>query len=297
MSNTELTIIDDIKNDVIVGNNNQVPMASIFGRGVSTKQESFGGKSLTENAIMVDKALQNTWELQEIYNHSHSEWVWKHAVLNWVAPGSNIRQIAAEMQRKRSALNEAKWRQVKNEIKLRKLEDKLAAGNFKDDWEEIEIKAKICELKEGITEGTTYIEGAMKDVLMLNDMYEQLKAQVEGYNEVELNKLESKNNLSRSIIQCIRDIRQYGSITKGEQEYLEQIGVNPSKMNVLLRKYVEEEVEEEAWDTTCLIQFVRELVEDLIENKKVDVAKLNAFNYKVEPTEEFGYQKRIAEKK
>lgn len=294
-----LTLIDKIaKNDPLVvnGSENKVPLSFVFGRGISTKTESFGGRTLIQNAELVDKAINNTRELQDVWNHSHSQWDWKHITLSFHSDFRNMKQIEAEMSRKRQALNEAKWRQVKNEIKIKKLEEELTGDNI-DYWRQIDIKVKITELKEGIAEGTSYIEGAMKDILAINDIYEQLKARVSNFNEEDFEKEESKSHLKRSLIQCIRDVRQFGCITKGEQEYMEQIGVNPSKMQALIRKYVEEELKAETWDTTGLINFVNEVVNDLIDNKKVDVIRMKLMGFDHEPAKGINYDKKVAESK
>ena len=119
----ELAVITD-KHEV------HLPVSSIFGRGELAMTESFGGRTLAENAEMVDKAFENTNELQNIWNRSHSQWDWKHINLSYHGDFKNVRQIAAEMSRKKMALDEAKWRQLKNEVKLRKLEEKLETGNL-----------------------------------------------------------------------------------------------------------------------------------------------------------------------
>lgn len=298
-SNTELTIVEKIKNNDLVvsdGSEHKVPMSYIFGRGISTKTESFGGRSLAENAVITDKAVQEMQSLQKVWNHSHSQWDWKHIVFSYHSPFRNMKQIEAEMSRKRAALNEAKWRQVKNEIKIQKLQEELEAGNL-DYWREIDIKVKLAELKEGIAEGSEYIEGAMKDVLALKEIYDNLKEKVANFTEEDFEREESKSHLKRSLVQCIRDVRQFGSITKGEQEYMEQIGVNPSKMQLLIQKYVIEESKEESWDTTGLMKFVDSIVDDLIDNKKVDVVRMNLMGFDDEPAKGINYDKQVAIKK
>ena len=47
-----------------------------------------------------------------------------------------------------------------------------------------------------------------------------------------------------------------GYITKAEQEYIEQIGINPMKVQNLLRAYVESEAKSESWDVSGLYDFV-----------------------------------------
>jgi hypothetical protein len=295
-SNNSLTIIDDIKTElasIIDGSEYSVPMSKVFGRGVMNKSDSFGNLSLQENADRVDEALNNTADLQKIWNHSHTQWSWKHINMSFNSPWMNMRQIAAEIARKRQALNEAKWKQVNNEIKIRKFQEKLENPDI-NYWDEIDLRVKIAQLKEGMAEGTHYIEGAMKDILALNEIFEQLKLKTLEFSEADIEREESKSHLMKSISQCIRDIRMTGVITKGEQEYMEQIGVNPSKMMVLLKNYVENELKDSTWDTDNLINFVKELANDLIDNHKVDVKRMSAMGFGYDVVEDYTYNKKIA---
>ena len=292
----ELAIFEEIRKDITLtdGSEYKVPVAAVFGRGTLAKTESFGGRSLAENSKLVDTALQNTQELQNIWNRSHTEWTWKHINLSYHSPLKNMRQIAAEITGKKNALNEAKWRQVKNEVKIRKLEEKLSDPNL-EYWDEVEGKVKLAQLREGMAEGSLYIEGAMKDVLALNELYEQLKSKVSDFSEEDVEKEESKSHLKRSLVQCIRDVRQSGNITKGEQEYMEQIGVNPGKIQRMIREYVAEEAISDSWDTNGLHDFVDHVVSNLIDNCKVDEAKMNRMGFKHEPAAGLGYDKKIAQ--
>ena len=291
----EVAIFEQIRSNVQVADRDyyKVPMAMVFGKGSLARTESFGGKSLVENSQKVDLAIQNTNELQNIWNHSHSQWMWKHLNLSYHAPHKNMRQIAAEMNRKKAALNEAKWRQVKNEIKIKKIEEELQAGKC-DYWREVDLTVKLTELREGLAEGIVTIEGAMKDVLVLNELYEQLKAKVSDFSEIDIEMEESKTHLKRSIVQSIRDVRMSGSITKAEQEYLEQIGVNPMKMQNLIRQYVKQEAESTSWDNKGLYDFVDGVVKDLIDNLKVDIVRMEYMGFDSKPVENMSYDTTVA---
>lgn len=293
--NKEIAIYEQIRKDLTVvdGSEYTVPMAAVFGKGTIAKVESFGNKTLAQNTQLVDTAIQNSRELQNIWNHSHSQWDWKHINLSYHSPLKNMRQIAAEINRKKNALNEAKWRQIEQEVKIRKIEEKLEIGDL-DYWKEVDLKVKLAKLKEGMAEGIVYIEGAMKDILALNDLYEQLKNKASEFSENDFEKEESKNHLKRSVVQCIRDVRQSGSITKGEQEYLEQIGVNPGKMQVLIRQYILKEVEEDSWSTKGLQDFVSEIVDELIDNQKVDIQRMEMMGFNPDSTPDFTYDKKVA---
>ena len=293
----ELTVLEDINTDIVTSERVHIPLASVMGQGRFHKKDSFGGRSLAENAVMVDSAMQNLDELQDVYNRSHTQWIWKHITFSWLDPLSNLRQVAAEMQRKRSALQTAKWKHIKTELKIKKLEDQLLHNEKMDKFKTLELKIKLCELKEGIEEGNSVIEGALKDVLAINQIYEELKAQVDGMTEEDLEKEQSKSHLKRSFMQSIRDVRERGSITKGEQEYMEQVGVNPSKIQTIFRKYVEDETKDDSWDNTKLIKFIENIVDDLIDNHQVDIARMSAIGFSPETNTDIIHHKRIAEKK
>lgn len=296
---TEVAVFEEIRRDLAIRSNEvKVPMAMVFGRGTTGGNlQSFGGKSLAENTQKVDYALANVGELQTIWNHSHTQWMWKHLNLSWHEPMRNMRQIAAETTRKKGALNEAKWRQVESEIKIRKIEDELEKGTADgtiDYWREVELKVKLAKLKEGIAEGIVVIEGAMKDILVLNELYEQLKQKVSGFSEADVEKEETKSHLKRALIQSIRDVRMSGAITKAEQEYIEQIGINPMKLQGLLRAYVDSEAKSDTWDISGLYEFVDKLTDELVEVYKVDEKRMALQGFSTSIFEEFAQSEKLA---
>ena len=205
---SEVALYESVTKDIVAtpAQEYNLPISQVLGRGLAVKEESFGGRSLVENAQMVDKAIANTNELQNIWNHSHSQWTWKHINLSYHSPWKNMRQIAAEVSSKKRALNDAKWRQVENEMRMRKLEEKLADETQLDYWEAVKLKIKLAKMKEGIAEGTVIIEGAMKDILALNDMYEQLKGKVSDFSEADVERWSvtvTFQHFTRSIQSCI----------------------------------------------------------------------------------------------
>jgi hypothetical protein len=292
----ELALYESVTKDIVAtpAQEFNLPISQVLGRGLAAKEQSFGGRSLQQNAEMVDKAIANTNELQNIWNHSHTQWTWKHINLSYHSPWKNMRQIAAEISGKKRALNEAKWRQVENEMKMRKLEEKLADETQLDYWKAVDLKIKLAKMKEGIAEGTVIIEGAMKDILALNDMYEQLKGKVSDFSEADVEREESKAHLKRSLVQCIRDVRQNGSITKGEQEYMEQIGVNPGKMQRMIKDYVRDEENTDDWSSKGLYDFVDHVVEELIDVVQVDKIRMDIMGFEHESRDDITYDTKVA---
>lgn len=292
----ELTVFEEIrKADVVVADPEKlkVPMSMVFGHGTTGNLPSFGNRSLNENTQLVDTALQEMGQLEDIWNHSHTQWTWKHINLSYHSPMKNMRQISAEISGKKSALRDAKWRHIKNEAKIRKYEEELLSGKL-DYWREVDLKIKLAELKEGMVEGMKYIEGAMKDVLALQDMYNDLKKKVNNFNEHDVEKEETKSHMKRSIVQCIRDVRQSGHISKGEQEYVEQIGINPTKLQKVIRSYVKSEEEAEGWGTSNLMGFVDQLVTELADVYKVDVERMELMGFDPNPVEDISMLNRLA---
>ena len=294
---TEVAVFEQLRTDLDITRDISgfsISMSDVFGKGSLAAKESFGGLTFKENSEKVDLAIQNTNELQSIWNHSHTQWMWRHLNLSWLSPMKNMRQISAEISSKKGALNEAKWKHVQNEIKIKKIEEELSKPELLEYWREVDLKVKLAQLQEGLIDSSSAIEGAMKDLLALNELYEQLKEKVSDFSEEDVEAEETQSHMKRSIVQCIRDIRQSGSITKGEQEYLEQIGINPTKMQNVLRNYVKSESEQDSWDVSGLYTFVDQIVEELADRHKVDQVRMNLQGFKNEYISSITMDKKIA---
>jgi hypothetical protein len=85
-----------------------------------------------------------------------------------------------------------------------------------------------------------------------------------------------------------------GSISKAEQEYIEQIGINPMKIQNLLRAYVQKEAEEESWDVRGLYAFVDELTDELVDKCQVDKVRMALQGFSSDYNENFGYSEKLA---
>ena len=287
----DVTIYEKIRSEIttVDGSEYIVPISEVFGRGTLAKSESFGGLTLRENAQKTDVILQETACLNNIWNRSHSQWTWKHLNMTYHAPWKNMKQVAAELQSKRQALNDAKWRQVENEVKIKKLEEKLDKGL--EYWDEVEAKIELAKLKEGMAEGMVYIEGAMKDVISLGEIYHEMKSQVDSLTEEEFEKAEAESHLKRSLVQSVRDVRQFGSISKGEQEYLEQIGANPSRVQLEMRAFVEQETQTPDWSTNLLDDFVNYMCNELLNVAQVQNKRMDLMGFKESTDKSLCYDK------
>jgi hypothetical protein len=77
---------------------------------------------------------------------------------------------------------------------------------------------------------------------------------------------------------------------------MEQIGVNPSKIQALIRKYVQEETQSEEWSTKGLHEFVEQVVNELIDVHKVDVKRMELMGFDPNPKLGISYDKPVAVK-
>jgi len=251
------------------------------------KLPSFGGTDLESNLKKAELALEATQHLQQIWNHSHSQWSWRHLNLSHLHPFKNLRQIAAELSRKGDALNEARWKYAQQQVRVGQLKEELESKDL-EKWARLKKEVSLGKAESSLKRMLVAVDGCLKDILALNDLYNQISAQVGDFDENDAEKAESKAHLQRSLIQSIRDVRQGGSISKGEQEYLEQIGVNPGKIQVLIRNYVADEQKETApWGVEELIFFVRRLADELIENYQVDQKRMALQGFSPQHNQDF----------
>jgi len=271
---SEITIKKENKQDLVdvAEEARGKSIAEVFMATNLAEVKSFGGLTIAENAKKVDLAIANVAETERIWNRSHSQWTWRHINLSYAAPMKNLRQVSAEMTRKREALEEAKWNYLKNEIKLKQKEDRLAKE--KDPLKSQLIEIDIAQLKSGMANGMKYVEGAMKDVLTLSNLYDDLKDKFSDYTEEDFEKEEARSHLKRSMVQCLRDVRQSGRITKGEQEYLEQIGVNPGKITLDMLAYLEYEQKIEDYTVKPMYEFLDDMCTKLLDQLQVDKVRM-----------------------
>lgn len=234
--------------------------------------KSFGGKTLAENAALAEQAILNCTETERIWNRSHSQWTWRHINLSYAAPFKNLRQVSAEVSSKREALEEAKWNYLKTQAKIQIKEEQIEKE--KSDSKRALLEIELAQMKSQSASGMKYVEGAMKDVITLSELYNQLKKPYEGYSEEDFEREEAKSHLKRSLVQCLRDIRQSGRITKGEQEYLEQIGVNPGKVFQDMIRYLQTEETTEDYTVSGMYEFLDVMCDKLIDQLKVDEVRM-----------------------
>lgn len=198
--------------------------------------QSFGGVTLHENIGKAMKVIEDTVVNRRVWNHRNSQWMWQNLTLFQSTPMRTMRQVSAEIEKKRLAVseNEIKLQVKKAEIGVMK--EKLLNGSTSA--EKHLVSCEVLEKENEFSNTLMYAEGALKDLIILGGLHDQLAKKFEGWSEADFEKEEARSHLKRSIMQCLRDVRQYGRICKGEQEFLEQCGLNPTKILIHLTEYV-----------------------------------------------------------
>ena len=151
---------------------------------------SFGGNDLQENLKKTETALAELKPLQSIWNHSHSQWMWKHLNLSYLHPLKNMRQIAAEIARKESALEQARWKYAQKQVRAAKLEEEI--NRDLDKWTQATKEVALGKLTSELGQVLILVNGCMKDILTLHDLYTQLKKQLGEIDENDVEAEESK---------------------------------------------------------------------------------------------------------
>ena len=213
----------------------------------------------------VESALTQVEKSFAIWNRSHSNYQWKSLVVgSHYTPLRRLRQISAEIGNKKNAMEEAKYKYLERtklaEIKRDKAEnenDKLQKEYLLLQADKYDATAKMIE--------KPYL-GAIKDILALSDLYSSIeKGIIEKYGKLDEETFEieeAKYWVMRSFAQSLRDIRQSGVILGGNQELLEQIGLDPFIIQKLLIDYCNETKNDVSPSSEKLETFLRECAEE-----------------------------------
>ena len=137
-------------------------------------------------------------------------------MMNGQSPLRMLRQIAAETDKRKKALLEA-------QVNLKKKQKKLQKAKSKNEHELVAILALQLEDFE------QSIHNAMKDIAVLSDRYNEIKAKnnITDWTEEDFEKEELEFHVRRGFELGYQQIMQNGRLGKDIIEYLQQYGVHP----------------------------------------------------------------------
>ena len=232
-------------------------------------------KFTPETLALVEKStatLARCEHAMKVWGRSRSAMTLKNIVVaTQRMPMRMMRQVGAELIKKQNAMIEAKYTVLKRrkqaEIKRHEAETEFI-GPKHDlliiEAEELEQQAKMVE--------APYI-GAMREVEELGRLHDALEAQIRKeygkFDEEVFEMEEAKYWVMRAIDQSMRDVRQSGVILAGNQELLQQIGLDPAQIQVEIKAFLDKPITTasdaniEAWLKACADAFYKGSAEKL----------------------------------
>lgn len=196
---------------------------------------------LPENLQKVNQALQKCEKSLKVWNRSHSNFTWNTITIGGEhTPLRRLRQISAEISRKKDAMTEAQWKYIERlkQAEMKERDSELEEDELKKEY--LKIQAK--KLRSQAAMIYKPFAGAAKDVMELSRIYDKIVADItekHGKFDEEVFEIEEARYwVIRSVKQSLRDVRERGRITKGEQELLEQIGLDPSVMEKMFHDFL-----------------------------------------------------------
>jgi len=193
-------------------------------------------KKIADRMIEINRGLN-------AFSKTNTQFVSLALTLSEATPERNIRQIHAQIESKRGALSESQFRLLKqqNDLKRKLLrrqeieEGDVGVGKkyLTDMHKELDLERidiDIEEIKTKMVDGRVHIEQAIKEIGMYQDAYDDIvdTFKLQDWDEIDMETSDIKYNLKRCFLQSIRSCRQIGHINEPNQEWLEQLGINPS---------------------------------------------------------------------
>lgn len=301
MSGTELTKIETENNLITKENNLLEKFTTPDFHKMTTRA---GHENFSMVTIDDERMHQIAERMEEInrglnaFSKTNTQLVSLGLTLSEATPERNIRQIHAQIESKRGALSDAQFRLLKQQndlkrkmIRLKEIQETEVGEGKKypnNDYKELDIERieiDIEEIKSKMVDGRVHVEQAIKEIGMYQDAYDDIVSTfgLENWDEIDMEKADVTYNLRRCFYQSLRSCRQIGYINEPNQEWLEQLGINPSfvqhEMMAFLtgeRKVMEEMISKGSGfgdDMTEVDNFVSHLTEKYYEMPTKQILK------------------------
>ncbi len=255
----ELQKIDEIKElSIKVKNliNKEDVFTQICTRGSEVQDKLIEFKTFDDEKLaLLAERMPEINRATNTFGKQNSQTTGKLMSLNMISqsPYRRLKQCLAKIEKKRSALRANIFKLKKEKVKIDRLlfeKGQLEANlrknppadksiHFKFDLEEINIKieSKACS----ISDATIYIEGALKEIGIYQDAYDEIKESYDipdDWDEEDFEKCEVEEHVKTAFLHAVRDVEMTGRINVGTHEYLEQYGVNPHSAYTLVKQYL-----------------------------------------------------------
>lgn len=219
---------------------------------------------INERMVEIDRANNTTGRT----NTQHTNQLMTLTMLT-DSPYRRLRQCLAQIEDRRSAIEGNLYELKKNEIRYRELQQK-------DD----ELSILQCAWqKYQLKRGKIYIEGALKELAVFQEAYEEIRKNnniPEFWDEEDAENDEARHHIRQIFRQAYRDVTLTGHISQGNAEYLEQWGIHLLTAETLVKQYIhktEKMIGEGSMPTIDHFYEFLDKCADLFENEYMKVMK------------------------
>ena len=219
---------------------NQIVNNIITRQGI--EQNQFKLKSIDDDQLTnISKNMNEFHQVSNIFGRRSSSFSRINLTLNHITPYQNLKQCVSEIENKRLALKENLFNLKKKVAKLKFLKRELADNPQFADYEREMKKIEIEEIESSIVDIRLYIEGALKEIAIFQQAYQEKcdEFNIYKWDEEDLENAEAEYHIKRCFNQCIRNVTEFGRIRDDNQEWLQQLGINPIVILVEIQRYVE----------------------------------------------------------
>ena len=147
------------------------------------------------------------------------------------SPYRRLRQCITQIENRKRALTSAYFGYQKLQLEI-------------EDWEKESDPLsliKIQEAENGLETQKIYIDGALKELAVFQEAYEEIRVNNNIpvlWDEEDAELDEIRHHIRQAFRQSHRDMIIHGSITQGNAEYLEQYGVHLQTARNVIGKYI-----------------------------------------------------------
>ena len=147
------------------------------------------------------------------------------------SPYRRLRQCLAQIERKKEALREHFFKFQKKQLEIK-------------EWEKEDTplsRINITEARSGMENAKIYIEGALKEIAVFQDAYEEIRKNNDIpllWDEEDAELDEIRHHIRQAFRQSHRDMILTRTITQGNAEYLEQYGIHLQTARNVIAKYI-----------------------------------------------------------
>ena len=147
------------------------------------------------------------------------------------SPYRRLRQCLSQIERKKQALREHFFRFQKKQLEIK-------------EWEKEDTplaRINVAEARSGMENTKVYIDGALKEIAIFQDAYEEIRKNNDIpllWDEEDAELDEIRHHIRQAFRQSHRDMILTGTITQGNAEYLEQYGIHLQTARNYIATYI-----------------------------------------------------------